>query len=226
MPHFKRENIPNNYIMRKTILISIFAIVVNGLTIGQDNKLLEGYFKLDKSDTTIISKNNKRLVSKVGAKSPSDQYEVTKTDTFVLKKYNNFDSPIKRKVLDSITINCIDWWISTPVNSQEKLRDEIRGFIKGYSMVSTPINKSIIEKLVNDSENADNIKFSYSCGIKKYLIINTQEKEDWKLQNVGLRSVSDFFNSNKQLKRPIIISDYDQIKDQVKLESWIKEKMK
>jgi hypothetical protein len=211
--------------MRKIILISVFAFVVNGLTICQDNKLLEGYFKLDKSDTTMILKNNKRLVSKVGAKSPNDQYEVTRTDTFVLKKYNSFDSPTKRKTLDSITINCIDWWISTPVNTQEKLRDEIRGFIKGYSLVSTPINKSIIEKLTNDSENADNIGFSYSCGIKKYLIINTHENDDWKLQNAGLRSVSDFFNTNNQFKKPIIVTDYEKI-NPGKLEGWIKEKMK
>jgi hypothetical protein len=211
--------------MKKIILSSIFIFVLNGLIICQDNKLLDGYFKLDKSDTTIILVNNREVRSKIGAKGPSDQEIVYITDTIVLKKYNNFDPLSKMKKLDSIAINCIDWWISTPVDSQKLLRNEVRGFIKDYSMVSVPMNKSILKEITNDSENADNIKFSYSCGIKKYLIINTNEPESWKLQKAGLQFAVHFFNTNKQLRMPAMIAEYDQIKDPAKSENWIKEKM-
>jgi hypothetical protein len=212
--------------MKKIVLSLSLTAMLSGLAIGQDNKLLEGYFKLDKSDTVVIVKDHKYKGFRKGAKGPGDTIEFVRTDTFVYKKYNEFKAPYYNKELDSIALNCIDWWISTPIGTQPKLRDEIRVFIKRYSLVSMPLNKRILELLASNPEHADEVKFAYSCGIKKYLIINTHEADEWKLQEAGLRMAAKFASNNETLKKPSILVEFDQIQNKADVERWMNEKMK
>lgn len=211
--------------MKNISLTFLLIFTINGMAICQDNKLLDGYFKLNKSDTIIIIPNNKHARLKAGSQNPNDLEITFKTDTFVSKKYKFFDSIEKMRELDKVTINCIDWWLSVPVESQVILRKEIKDFINDYGLVSLPINNTLFNRISRDSENTELLRFVYTCGIEKYLIINSHENDDWKLQNAGLIALNEFFVTNKQLKKPSAVLEYLQLRDQQQIENWIKEKM-
>ena len=124
-------------------------------------------------------------------------------------------------------VKCIEWLEATPLNEQEKLRDDVNTFvgkwINGSPTITVELNANTS---VYFKKNVELLPY-FLCGWTKHMLQHPEDNKDVVKGNLaGLRSVIRIYQKGIKVKKDKEIEKLIKLENDNKLENWIRDQLK
>lgn len=127
------------------------------------------------------------------------------------------------KEQETLVIDCINWWQTTPVGEQADLRKKVNAFLFRWMSGSPTVSLELREEFL--APDCPECLMAFMAGWTKYSLENNYAKDQVACTLAGIVYTIDFYEKNrKHLAKNNRIQQFIKMQKKGKLESYIQSK--